>query len=104
MPTATTIHSSGEKELQHTGETVKHELHGILTTVTEAPTYAYVIAALTIAILVAAYVLVAKGRGSHAGREQVRRAYRRELAKQMAKEDAARIREGKKTRRRWMQW
>lgn len=44
------------------------------------------------------------GKGSHAGREEPRRAYRRELARQMAREDAQKIKEGKKPRRRWMQW
>ncbi len=48
--------------------------------------------------------LVGKGSGSHAGREEVRRAYRRKLAQEMAKEDAEKIKRGEKPRRRWMQW
>ena len=48
--------------------------------------------------------LVGKGKGSHAGREDVRRAYRRKLAQEMAKGDAEKIRHGEKPRRRWMQW
>jgi len=51
-----------------------------------------------------AYSFTGKGSGSHAGREEVRRAYRRKLAQEMAKEDAAKIRSGEKPRRRWMQW
>lgn len=48
--------------------------------------------------------LVGKGEGSHAGREEVRRSYRRALAREMAKQDAEKIRRGEKPRRRWMQW
>lgn len=54
--------------------------------------------------LVIAYSIAGKGTGSHAGREEVRRSYRRELAKQMARQDAEQIKEGKKVRRKWMQW
>lgn len=51
-----------------------------------------------------AYSIAGKGRGSHAGREEVRRSYRRELAKQMARQDAEKIKAGEKVRRKWMQW
>jgi hypothetical protein len=63
-----------------------------------------VVLGIILAALVTAWVLTAKGRGSHAGREQVRRAYRRELARQMARQDAEKIRSGEKDRRKWMQW
>ena len=53
--------------------------------------------------------IVGKGEGSHAGREEPRRAYRRELARQMARDDAKKIIAGEdsaatKKRRKWMQW
>lgn len=65
----------------------------------------WIVASVAALILIAvAYSFAGKGSGSHAGREQIRRAYRRELAKQMAKEDAVKIRNGEKPRRRWMQW
>jgi hypothetical protein len=56
-----------------------------------------------------AYSVAGKGRGSHAGREEPRRAYRRELARQMARDDAKKIIAGEdpkatKIRRKWMQW
>lgn len=50
------------------------------------------------------YSVAGKGRGSHAGREEVRRSYRRKLAQEMAKQDAEEIKAGRKQRRRWMQW
>jgi hypothetical protein len=55
-------------------------------------------------ILLVVWNLTGKGRGSHAGREEVRRQYRRSLAREMAKQDAEAIREGKKRRRWWYQW
>ena len=58
-------------------------------------------------LLVAAYVgwnLVGKGRGSHAGREEIRRTYRRKLAQEMAHQDAAKIERGEKPRRWWYRW
>lgn len=58
-------------------------------------------------ILITAFIawnLVGKGQGSHAGREEVRRSYRRKLAQEMAKQDAEKIKAGEKPRRRWMQW
>lgn len=58
----------------------------------------------TLLLLFVFWNLVGKGTGSHAGREEVRRAYRRKLAQEMAKEDAEKIRRGEKPRRRWMQW
>jgi len=51
-----------------------------------------------------AYSFAGKGSGSHAGREEVRRAYRRKLAQEMARDDAQKIKAGEKPRRRWMQW
>lgn len=62
-----------------------------------------IIVVVCLALLVA-WNLVGKGQGSHSGREEVRRAYRRRLAQEMAKEDAEKIRRGEKPRRRWMQW
>jgi len=64
-----------------------------------------IVAGVIILVIVGiAYSLTGKGRGSHAGREEVRRSYRRELAKQMARQDAEAIKRGEKVRRRWMQW
>lgn len=48
--------------------------------------------------------LTGKGKGSHAGREEVRRQYRRSLAREMAKQDAEAIRSGTKRRRWWYKW
>ena len=67
------------------------------------PILIYLAAAVLITLIIA-YSVAGKGRGSHAGREEIRRAYRRKLAQEMAKEDAAKIRRGEKPRRRWMQW
>jgi hypothetical protein len=55
-------------------------------------------------ILLVVWNLTGKGKGSHAGREEVRRQYRRSLAREMARQDADAIREGKKRRRWWYQW
>lgn len=63
-----------------------------------------IVGGIVLIVIFAAYSLVGKGRGSHAGKEEVRRAYRRELAKQMARQDAEQIKQGSKVRRRWMQW
>lgn len=65
---------------------------------------------LVIVVLVfvlAAYIgwnLVGKGRGSHAGREEIRRSYRRKLAQEMARQDAEKIAAGEKPRRWWYRW
>lgn len=62
---------------------------------------------LGVVVIVTAFIawnLVGKGEGSHAGREEVRRSYRRKLAQEMAKQDAEKIKRGEKPRRRWMQW
>lgn len=48
--------------------------------------------------------LTGKGKGSHAGREEVRRQYRRALAREMAKQDAEAIRAGTKKRRWYYKW
>lgn len=50
------------------------------------------------------WILVGKGFNSHAGREEVRRSYRRQLAREMAKQDAQEIREGQKRRKWWYIW
>lgn len=68
-----------------------------------APVLIYLGLALVV-VGVVFYNLVAKGRGSHAGREEVRRAYRRKLAQEMAHQDAEKIKAGAKPRRWWMQW
>lgn len=63
-----------------------------------------VLGAVFMVIFFIGYSFVGKGTGSHAGREEVRRAYRRKLAQEMAKQDAEKIRAGEKPRRKWMQW
>jgi len=68
------------------------------------PWYLVVLGFLGLVLLLVFWNLVGKGRGSHAGREDVRRAYRRELARQLARQDADQIKAGQRTRRRWMQW
>jgi hypothetical protein len=68
------------------------------------PVWLIVIGGMIIVLLIIAYSVAGKGQGSHAGREEVRRSYRGKLAQEMAKQDAALIKEGKKPRRRWMQW
>jgi hypothetical protein len=68
------------------------------------PLYAFVLLVLFLFALLILWNLVGKGRGSHAGREEVRRAYRRKLAQEMAHQDAEKIKLGEKPRRRWMQW
>lgn len=55
-------------------------------------------------ILLVFWNLTGKGKGSHAGREEVRRQYRRSLAREMAKQDADAIRAGIKRRRWWYKW
>lgn len=55
-------------------------------------------------MLLIAWNLVGKGKGSHAGREEIRRQYRRSLAREMAKQDAAKILAGEKRRRWWYKW
>lgn len=68
-----------------------------------SPILVYLAIALIILAFVA-YSFAGKGSGSHAGREEVRRSYRRKLAQEMAKQDAEDIKAGKKPRRRYMQW
>lgn len=68
------------------------------------PVIVAVLAGVVIVALVIGYVLTAKGVGSHAGKEQIRRTYRKELAKQMARQDAEKIKAGEKPRRKYMQW
>lgn len=63
-----------------------------------------IVGAIILGIIIIAYVATGRARGSHAGRENVRRAYRRELAKQMARQDAEKIKAGEKVRHKWMQW
>lgn len=68
------------------------------------PIWLIVIGAMILVLLLIAYSIAGKGQGSHAGREEVRRSYRRKLAQEMAKQDAEMIKRGEKPRRRWMQW
>lgn len=73
------------------------------------PLYGFPIWLLVVVLVIAliAFIgwnLVGKGRGSHAGREQIRRSYRRKLAQEMAKQDAQKIESGEKTRRWWYKW
>jgi hypothetical protein len=68
-----------------------------------SPALIYLGVALVVVGLIA-YSIAGKGRGSHAGREEVRRSYRRKLAQEMAKQDAEKIKAGEKPRRKYMQW
>jgi len=68
------------------------------------PLWEAILAGIVIVGLIILWNLVGKGQGSHAGREEVRRSYRRKLAQEMAKQDAEAIKRGEKPRRRYMQW
>ena len=73
------------------------------------PTWIVGIVALCVIAMLVLYSVAGKGKGSHAGREEPRRAYRRELARQMARDDAKKILAGEDPkatmkRRKWMQW
>lgn len=63
-----------------------------------------ILAAVVIVAILIAYTLTGKGKGSHAGKEEIRRTYRKTLAREMAKQDAAKIKAGEKPRRKYMQW
>jgi hypothetical protein len=92
----------------HQGEGILHEVQAKAESIGFPPfgLAMWQVVCLGIAAVVGmiAYSVAGKGSGSHAGREEVRRAYRRKLAQEMAKDDAAKIRKGEKPRRRWMQW
>lgn len=77
--------------------------------VTGFPLYGLPVWAVVAVLVVAlaafiAWNFVGKGRGSHAGREEIRRSYRRKLAQEMARQDAAKIEAGEKPRRWWYRW
>ena len=63
-----------------------------------------ILISLVVVVITIAYALTGKGRGSHAGKEEIRRTYRKTLAREMAKQDAAKIKAGEKPRRKYMQW
>lgn len=94
-------------ELQETVSKVPVEVWHFLSTGFPYYGLSPVLVYLAIALLIAGvvlYNLVGKGRGSHAGREEIRRSYRRKLAQEMAHQDAEKIKNGEKPRRWWMQW
>lgn len=73
------------------------------------PLWVVVLVGIGVVSMLVLYSVAGKGEGSHAGREEPRRAYRRELARQMARDDAKKIIAGEdptatKKRRKWMQW
>ena len=67
-------------------------------------TWMIIVGSIIIVGCLVAYSIAGKGTGSHAGREEIRRSYRRKLAQEMAKQDAEMIKKGEKPRRKWMQW
>jgi hypothetical protein len=79
---------------RNTGESLLSHIHPWMV----------IVGGILLVLAFTAYSVAGKGRGSHAGREEVRRSYRRELAKQMARQDAEKIKSGEKVRRKWMQW
>lgn len=94
----------------HAPPEVQHQImEGWETVVRGFPLYGFPVWALVLALAVAliafiAWNFVGKGRGSHAGREEIRRSYRRRLAQEMARQDAAKIEAGEKPRRWWYRW
>ncbi len=87
------------------GESLLNEIwtkiHGLIFPL---PVLTLVLVGIGLAGLFVIWLVVGKGFNSHAGREEVRRAYRRKLAQEMAKQDAIEVAHGEKKRRWWYIW
>jgi hypothetical protein len=103
----------GNKALDSKGaeNTLTEAIHTVTTgfPLYGEPLWLIICVVIGVVALFALYSVAGKGEGSHAGREEPRRAYRRELARQMARDDAKKILAGEdpmstKKRKKWMQW